>query len=67
MRGNREEQAESLRRREELLLELEAERETRRQEEERQEEQRSARVQELDAQVGGGAYDRRGANHELPC
>jgi len=58
VRRNREEQEESLRRREELLQVLEVERETRRQEREQEEEQRTTRVQELDAQVHARTHAR---------
>lgn len=49
---NSEAQEESQRRREELLEELEAERNLRRQEKENQESCRTAWLQEVDAQVG---------------
>jgi len=52
MQKNREAQEESLRRREQLIQDLELERETRRQEEQREEGLRTARRQEIDAQVG---------------
>ncbi|XP_056275305.1 trichoplein keratin filament-binding protein isoform X6 [Pseudoliparis swirei] len=51
MQKNREAQEESLRRREQLIQDLELERETRRQEEQREEGLRTARRQEIDAQV----------------
>lgn len=51
MQKNREAQEESLRRREELIQELELERELRRQETEREEGRRTARLQEINAQV----------------
>lgn len=49
---NSEAQEESQRRREELLEELEVERNLRRQEKENQESRRTAWLQEVDAQVG---------------
>lgn len=49
---NREAQEESLRRREELIQELELERENRRRENEQEEGRRTARMQEINAQVG---------------
>lgn len=52
MQQNREAQEESLRRREELIQELEMERETRNQEKEQEEGRRTARMKEIDAQVG---------------
>ncbi|KAJ8379349.1 hypothetical protein SKAU_G00001270 [Synaphobranchus kaupii] len=51
MKENRRAQEESLRRREELIQELELERETRRQEREVQEGQRTARMQEIKQQI----------------
>ncbi|XP_058493098.1 trichoplein keratin filament-binding protein isoform X2 [Solea solea] len=51
MQKNHEAQAESLRRREELIQELEQEKEIRRREKEHEEGRKTARVQELDAQV----------------
>lgn len=54
MQDNRQAQEESLRRREELIEELELERQTRRQEREEDEGHRTARMQEINAQVGGG-------------
>ncbi|XP_034397534.1 trichoplein keratin filament-binding protein isoform X1 [Cyclopterus lumpus] len=51
MQKNREAQEESLRRREQLIQELELERETRRQEEQQEEGLRTARMQEINAQV----------------
>ncbi len=51
MQSNREAQEESLRRREELIQELELEREIRRQEREREEGRKTARMQEINAQV----------------
>lgn len=52
MQKNREAQEESLKRREELIQELETEREIRRREKEKEEGRRTARMQEIDAQVG---------------
>lgn len=52
MEKNREARAESQRRREELIKELEAERDLRRKEKGEQESRRAAWVQEIDAQVG---------------
>lgn len=52
MRQNREAQEESLRRREELIQDLEMERESQRQEIEQEEGRRTARMKELNAQVG---------------
>lgn len=52
MQRNREAQEESLRRREDLIKELELERELRRQEREQQESRRTAWLQEINAQVG---------------
>lgn len=52
MQKNREAQEGSLRRREQLIEELELERETRRQEKEQDEKRRTARMQEINAQVG---------------
>lgn len=52
MQNNREAQEESLRRREQLIQELEQERETRRHEKEQEEGRRTARMQEINAQVG---------------
>lgn len=52
MQKNREAQEESLKRREELIKELEWERELRRREKEREEGRRTARMQEIHAQVG---------------
>lgn len=49
---NREAQEESLKRREELIKELEWERKFRRREKEQEEGQRTARMQEINAQVG---------------
>ncbi|KAM8885958.1 trichoplein keratin filament-binding protein isoform 1-T1 [Spinachia spinachia] len=51
MQDNREAQEESLRRREQLIQELEQERETRRHEKEQEEGRRTARMQEINAQV----------------
>uniref|UniRef100_A0A8C8JEI5 Trichoplein keratin filament-binding protein n=1 Tax=Oncorhynchus tshawytscha TaxID=74940 RepID=A0A8C8JEI5_ONCTS len=51
MQENRQAQEESLRRREELIEELELERQTRRQEREEDEGHRTARMQEINAQV----------------
>lgn len=51
MQRNREAQEESLRRREDLIKELELERELRRQEREQQESCRTAWLQEINAQV----------------
>lgn len=51
MQKNREAQEESLKRREELIQELELESEIRRQEKEQDESRRTARIQELNAQV----------------
>ena len=52
MQKNREAQEESLKRREELIQELETEREFRRREKQQEESRRTARMQEIDAQVG---------------
>lgn len=52
MQKNREAQEESLKRREELIQELELEKEMRRREKEQEEGRRTARIQELNAQVG---------------
>lgn len=52
MQQNREAQEESLRRREEMIQELEIERESRRQEREQAESLRTARMQEINNQVG---------------
>lgn len=52
MQKNREAQEESQRRREELIKELETERNLRRQHKENQESRRTAWLQEVDAQVG---------------
>lgn len=51
---NREAQEESQRRREELIKELETERNLRRQERESQKSRRTAWLEEVDAQVGSG-------------
>ena len=51
MQRNREAQEESLRRREELIQELELERETRRVEKDQEQGYRTARMQEIHAQV----------------
>lgn len=52
MQKNREAQEESLKRREELIQELEQESKMRRQEKDQDESRRTARIQELNAQVG---------------
>lgn len=52
MQKNREAQEESLKRREELIKELEWERKFRRREKEQEEGRRTARMQEINAQVG---------------
>lgn len=52
MQKNREAQEESLKRREELIQELELERELRRREKEQEEGHNTARMQEIQAQVG---------------
>lgn len=52
MQKNREAQEESLKRREELIQELELEREIRWQEREQEEGRRTTRMQEINAQVG---------------
>lgn len=52
MQKNREAQEESLKRREELIQELELERELRRQEKEKEDGRRTAKANELKAQVG---------------
>lgn len=52
MQKNREAQEESLKRREELIQELELERELRRQEKEKEEGRQTARAKDLKAQVG---------------
>lgn len=51
MQNNRKAQEESLRRREKLIQELELEREIRRQETEQEEGRKTARMQEINAQV----------------
>ncbi len=56
MKENRLEREESLRRREELIQQLEHERLTRRQETEQQEGDRSARMQDINAQVWTEMY-----------